>query len=283
MDRPADLRRALQSILHGELRPDEIVVSDDSRNPELTESVVAEFAMARYLRGPCTGLGANRQFGGLSCRSDYVCFVDDDALVSPDFLRLMSEAARSLDGRTLLSGDVLEGGVERVSPRNLSFWGTFEKEPGGLLQNINLNSNAIPRVAFESAAFDPRIKYGYEDADFCAQLIARGFRIVHVAEAVNRHMSSPENRVENIGHREHARYYSSLKRYLVIRRRFDLAIAFAILAPLQQGAHRFKHGRWRSVPQVGSEFSRALVDVARHAFSRREPSSSAEKWTRGSR
>ena len=262
MDRPIELRRSIDAILAGNLTPEEIVVSDDSRRPEPTVELCKEFARVRYVRGPQKGQGSNRQFGGKACQTDFVCFIDDDAVASQNFLELMSAAVTANPGtRTVFTGDVLEGGTRRVSPMNMSFWGTFETTPARRIENVNLNSNAFPRSAFDDASFDRHIRYGYEDADFCAQLFAAYYRIVHVPEAVNVHLPSAINREASYAFREHARYYTSLKRYFVIRRRLDLGLAYIALAPMQQVMHRIKKGRWRSCPEAYRDLGRALLDL----------------------
>ena len=245
-NRPAVLRRCLASIEQGEMLPAEVVVGDDTLDGTETAAVCGEFSFVRYVRGPRQGLCANRNVVIAAALGEYLSLLDDDSEVTPSFVRLAQELVSRADGRTIFTGDVLKDGIERVTPRNPTFWGHFGKPllAMGPCETVQLNCNVFPRSAFADARFDERIVYGYEDMDLCQQLLAGGHRIEYRPELVNLHLPLPKAadvmRTQN-EQAERARYYTSLKRYMLWQARPVRALAYAALAPLHQAGHHLVH------------------------------------------
>jgi len=257
MDRPVALRRCLESIVSGTALPIEIVVSDDSRDASKTKRVCDEFPLARYVRGPCVGQGANRDSAARAAVGDYFCFIDDDAIMSPTFLEQMQQAAASSSGREILTGDVLEAG-QRISPSNITFFGHFGREVRDRLETVNFNANAFPRSTLSVASFDRHLRYGYEDSDFCTQALNAGYRIVHRPEICNEHRPSPINRAASYTFREESRFYTSLKRYALVHQKPPKALAYLLIAPVHQALHHVKAGRFDAIASVASDMETAL-------------------------
>ena len=246
-NRPAVLRRCLASIDQGDQLPDEVIVGDDSIDGTETAAVCREFPFVRYVHGPRQGLCANRNVVIAAAAGQYISLLDDDAEVTPNFVRVAVDIASVADGRTLFTGDVMEDGVRRVVPSNPTFWGHFGKPlNAGACEIVQLNSNLFPRSALADARFDERIVYGYEDMDLCQQILAGGHRIEYRPELVNLHLPPPKTRqVKLTQHRmaERARYYTSIKRYLLWQRRPLMAGVFVAIAPLHQALHHLRHLR----------------------------------------
>ena len=262
-NRPALLRRCLASIAAGTTLPLEVVVSDDGDDIESTAAAVcAEFAFARCVAGPRRGIGANRRHGAAAARAPYVSFLDDDVVVPASFVaRLAALAARAerSGGRTIYSGVVVDGD-EVVRPSNQTFWGHFGAPvpPNGRLENINLCANLVPAAAFRVAAFDERL-FCYEDADFCAQARAAGFRVELDDALTSTHL--PVERAPYSRHLTRCRFYATLKRHLLVERRPLRALAYLVLAPLHQAAHHARRGEWGAVPTVVRDLALALGDL----------------------
>jgi glycosyltransferase involved in cell wall biosynthesis len=80
------LRACVHSLLNGVRVPDEILVVVD-QNPALEASVASWLPpSARLLRSPSRGISPSRNAGLLAASSEVVAFVDDDAVVEPDWL-----------------------------------------------------------------------------------------------------------------------------------------------------------------------------------------------------
>jgi glycosyltransferase involved in cell wall biosynthesis len=95
------LRACVRSLLGGVRVPDEILVVVD-QNPALEASVAGWLPVAvRLLRSESQGISSSRNAGVKAATSDVVAFVDDDAVVEPDWLlRVMDpfEASEDLLG-----------------------------------------------------------------------------------------------------------------------------------------------------------------------------------------
>jgi GT2 family glycosyltransferase len=244
MDRPNLLDRCLGSIARGSRLPAEVVVSDDTRNVVVAGQVRAvceKYSFVRYVAGPKRGLCANRNHVIRQATGGHVSLLDDDAVVGDDFVELVENLIGKYPN-TILTGDVLEDGVRRQAPSNPTFLGHFGRPVAGeQLENINLNCNVLPRAAFANVAFDESIAYGYEDTDLCAQLLARGYRIVHAAELVNQHLPPAATR-EQLAYRhrqsERARVRVVWRRWAVHRRRPLAGAVVASIAWMHFVAHR---------------------------------------------
>jgi glycosyltransferase involved in cell wall biosynthesis len=254
----------LDSIIDSETLPDEVVVSDDSKDTDEIRHLCAGYGNVRYVAGPRRGLCANRNNAVRHCSSDYIALIDDDGVVSGTFVKEAKRLAIGTSSRTVLTGEVVEQDNVPLRPTNPTFWGHFGKKPGRVYKNVHLNCNLFPRSAFEDAEFDEHIAYGYEDTDLCAQLLCKGYRIEYAPSLCNAHL--PPRREESAQAdlncaSEYARMYVTFKRYFLVERSYAAAAAFALLAPFHQAAHYAKKGRVRQLLLPFKDISRAVKAV----------------------
>ncbi len=260
MERPNELRRCLLSIMSGRAVPYEILVSDDSRDGAATAAVCAEFSLVRYSVGPRRGLCANRNAVVSRARTDYISLLDDDVVVSPDFVARALELLAELPPKTLVTGTMVDEG-RPIVPGNPTFLGFFGRAPRGHYKNINLISNIFPRAAFDEARFDELIAYGYEDMDLCSRLLSKGYVIKHVPDLVNTHLPPPRTKEfarERLLMAARARFYTSVKRYLIYERSISRLAAYALLAPTHRIFHALKTRDWPDIPAAISDMGFAL-------------------------
>lgn len=248
--RPVELRRCLESIAAGTAQPMEVLVSDDSPTTTSAEGirqVCEEFPLARYIEGPRRGLCANRNRVIREAKGTHLSLLDDDAAVGETFVEKAIAAAAGAHAGAIISGSVSESGSPPLPPTNPTRLGHFGARltNGQRLENLQLNCNVILREAFDVATFDESIGYGYEDTDLCAQLIAAGFRIVHVPELVNAHLPPTPLKVgqERYWQAERARFYTSLRKRLRWQRSWTGAAAFMAVAPAHFTLHAIKRRR----------------------------------------
>lgn len=270
MDRPQELRRCLNSIAACSTQPSEIIVSDDGQSSEVTQMVCAAFPLVRYFPGPRRGLCANRNATTDRATADFVSLLDDDVVVSPDFVDRAFAIIASLPARTLVTGTAIDAG-RPVIPNSPSFLGFFGRAPNGRFRNINLICNLLPRSAFREARFDEVLSYGYEDMDLCAQLLARGYVIRHEPSLITTHLPPPRTDAVSRERRalaERARFYTSVKRYLLYERSLFRLLAFVVIAPVHRVLSAIWAGKWFDVAvawaDIWSATRNGFRELARH-------------------
>ncbi|HKI00690.1 MAG TPA: glycosyltransferase [Thermoanaerobaculia bacterium] len=89
-DRPAMLRRALDSLAAQSAPPDEILVIDNApRDGRTRDLIKAEFPAVRYLAEPVAGLDFARNRALAAATGEVVAFLDDDAVAQPGWAAAM--------------------------------------------------------------------------------------------------------------------------------------------------------------------------------------------------
>jgi GT2 family glycosyltransferase len=268
-DRPADLRRLLDSLGRQTARPAEIVVVDASIQP--VESVLAEFSELhlRYLRHWPPSAAAQRNAGVLACSpsATLIGFLDDDTTFESDafanMMRFWDGASPEVLGAAFNIRNYPARGAQSLKHSRLAeYVGLYSAVPGSVSpsgwQTIMtevaqtrfvdwLPSTAViwRREIFGEQLFDEFFQsYSYlEDLDFSHAVGRRG-RLAVVADAGFSHFPSPGGRVSQrqFGQIEvHNRLYFVRKHGLSIPRCYigigiRLAMTlFAALARLDRG------------------------------------------------
>ncbi len=254
-DRPGPLHRCLQSIATGTRAPHAVVVSDDS---DTAREVCAAFPGVTYIAGPRRGLCANRNFVLKFVATTHFALIDDDGYVSHDFVEKSLQLAEASPG-TVFTGIVREAGTE-IAPSNSFFLGHFGKLPNNApLRNINLNCNLMPTSAIKYAVFDEFIRWGYEDTDFCAQLIAAGFEIKFTPLLKNHHEppngGSGPRRFQEV---QNARIYTSIKRHLIWQKSYPKLAVYIIAASAHRAVYGLKKREWHYLAGTGADMIAAI-------------------------
>jgi GT2 family glycosyltransferase len=109
-DRPDALRRCLESLGAGRLRPNVVIVADQSDGPE-THRVVDEAHMStlpvRYVRARPGGLGAAQNDAVAAAASEVVAVLDDDCVAAESWLEKIAVAFETEPELALVAGRVL--------------------------------------------------------------------------------------------------------------------------------------------------------------------------------
>ncbi len=183
-DRPDQLRRCLAQLAPGAQSLDsdryEVVVTDDSRGPEVQELVQTEAPWARWVPGPRRGPAANRNSGAKAALGEWIVFTDDDCVPQRRWLEAFNEAMRPA------GPDLLEGKTVCPDRRNTILEETVENLHGGNFWTCNL---AVRRSVFsELLGFDEDfLEAAQEDTEFAARALARGIKTEFVVEAAVHH------------------------------------------------------------------------------------------------
>ncbi|HEX5438858.1 MAG TPA: glycosyltransferase [Gemmatimonadaceae bacterium] len=110
--RPAQLRRALRSLVEQTPPPAELLVVDNGvQEPETRLLVCTEFPGVRYIPEPVEGLDFARNRGLRSAREEIVAFIDDDAVAAPGWV---ARIASVFDEHPAIA--ICTGRVEALDP-----------------------------------------------------------------------------------------------------------------------------------------------------------------------
>ncbi len=217
-NRPAELRRALDSVAASSLRPSQVIVSDDGDEAGTAALVAAHPLAILYTEGPHAGLGANRNHAIALANADYLLFLDDDGTLGETFLeqveRVLAELGPDDRARAIVTGADIEDG-RLVIPNDQGLLGFQSRayKPGAPLHTVVINAALFPRQVFEGIRFDTNLRYGFDEVDITTQAVAKGYAIVSCFDAVNYHFPS------TIGRGEYQHLASASRLYVTLKRR----------------------------------------------------------------
>jgi glycosyltransferase involved in cell wall biosynthesis len=198
-NRPALLKRCLATVSRLTLKPDEVIVIDNSDGDFKTELVAREFS-AQYAIERIPGLSRARNRGLAECKTDIVAYLDDDSEPDVGWLEMIlapfhEEQIAVSTGKTFPLEWCGEANRD-VSPRLLSnrdpHWfeiATF----GGLGIGCNM---ALRRAACLGwKVFDERLGRGApfhigEETCAFAHLLSRGYSAIYLPSAIVYHRQS---------------------------------------------------------------------------------------------
>lgn len=231
-NRSEDLAKAIRSVLESSVPAYQIIVSDDSTDSCSRDLVSAEFPDVVFIEGPRRGLGSNRNCALSAATGTHVTFIDDDVVMDPEFIRLMSARLGRENGRTIVTGIELTNGV-RTDPHRISFLGYQSIDYVGdePRETIVINTTAFPRSMFAHVKFDPSLVYGCDEVDLALRAVHRyGYRIVFDPSIRNAHFPSTINRDFYASFKEASRLYVMTKHYFLVRRSWLTGVAFVAFA-----------------------------------------------------
>lgn len=221
--RPADLQRFLDSV-HQQagpglaLRDIEVLVVDQSRQPETGELLERQQAEFRIRHLPMNGRGVSsaRNFGWSFAQGEIIAFPDDDCRYSPGFLPQILERLHDPEV------DAVEVCVEHFNKPNL--------QPGRITRD-NLFDRCVEAGLFArrerlgDVRFDERMGIGSdspwnsdEGPDLLLRLLARGIRIEFHPDLWVHHPDPRRTLDEQLQERNYK--YSRGRGYLLAKHRF---------------------------------------------------------------
>ena len=267
LDRPLELARCLSTLHAGSRLPDEILVADDSPDPEETQAVCSRYSGVRYLRGPGAGLAAKRNqlLGEVS--GTHIIFPDDDVTFPPDFITRVYTLMTRMNSRALVTGFNInhwaDGRSEKVLPHNPDFWGHQKLSLGDEPRAITMNATVLPASLFRHARFDERLVYGSEEIDLARQALSLGYSIEY-SEELYIHHHPPEVRRGYQSTRivEGLRLFATTKAYWRYERAPVKALIYAVLAPLQMIASAIRRRDTPARDVVGAVALAAKLGVS---------------------
>lgn len=223
---------ALRSALESEDVDVRVIVVD---NGSIPAAEVPDDPRVQILRSERNlGVAMGRTVGVAASTADTVCFLDSDARLRPETLRVLVDVVEQHE-RVGLAAPVFEGQVPADSggraptvrtklSRALNLRSDYEplpeREPGIIEVDFAIGAcQLFTREAWGAVAgLDVTYFYGPEDVDFCLRLREAGYRVVQVVAAVCHH--PPRRRFKNVLTRHGVRHGAAVARHLWRHRRY---------------------------------------------------------------
>ena len=207
-NRPADLQRAVKSLLGQSVLPNQLIIVDQSATDESRQAVTKQFSQASsrvrdtvelsYTLDPTVPGGAIARNRAMDlAKGEIWLFLDDDVILEPDFLQQLLAVYHRYPQATGVSGVVINYRLPSMSFRlwNLVFVrGPFhdDRQPiywranqPGLGDPIRVTRLGAGLMSFRSEAiremrFDENLRgvSEGEDVDFCARLGPRAVLLI---------------------------------------------------------------------------------------------------------
>lgn len=194
------IESCLESLRHGTLVPDEIIVVDNGSTDQTRAVLARQFPAVRVIENTHNrGVAPARNQGLAVARGAYLLVLDDDTVVHPDALaRLVS--VLDTNPTVAVCGPQLLDSIRQPVAQDRSFptlWHKARRWQNTNLQNARSSGNGtasgfhevdyvigachiIRRTAlYEIGPYDEHIFYGPEDIDFCLRLHQAGWRVVY--------------------------------------------------------------------------------------------------------
>lgn len=192
--RPAELRRAITSVLEQDDADVEVVVvSNGADLPELPEGIKT------VLLPENVGIPAGRNHGVRACEGDVVLFLDDDGWYrSPDLARHVRERFAADPALGALSFRIADPDGGPDQRRHVPRLRVGDPRRSSVVTTFLGGACAIRRSAFEAGGGLPgEFFYAHEETDLAWRIMDAGFSIEYDAEAVMYHPAVVPTRHEN--------------------------------------------------------------------------------------
>jgi glycosyltransferase involved in cell wall biosynthesis len=181
-DRPALLRRAIESVLAQTMAPSEIIVIDNGWTA-IDKGILPPIARLERM-SPAVGSSIARNYGAELATGDILAFLDDDDTWDPVYLeRMMSR--RNESGAPVCIGELKLIREGHIRPFKL-FPTSYEEQRRVFVRNPGIvGSNfVIDRDLFRSmGGFDTTMQ-ATEDRELAARLLVRNISIAVCKEAI---------------------------------------------------------------------------------------------------
>lgn len=177
--RPAFLSQCLESVLQQTLQPSEvIIVNNGAAGVNFTQSTIPIRIIDTVFKA---GVAQARNIGCTLSKSPYVVFLDDDDLLSADYLELMAVRIRAENPDCLVARlDQLVG--EKVIPYK-NAQGALHKDII-LLRNPGITGSSVvvkKEAFFRSGGYDPGLPPS-EDKALILEMIRHKFLVISAPE-----------------------------------------------------------------------------------------------------
>jgi len=205
LDRPRFLSRTVADLCAQSYKNAEIIIVDQSVEPEVTSPVAPCSLPIQTLRDSGRGAACARNVGILAAKGDILLFLDDDVEIpGTDFILQHARAysdpsvggvcGRSIELRTNFRNKIASVFRPLVYPILCLSSGNASHETQGFVNNVKGNNMSFRADILRAiGGFDERFEYPciYEETDVALKVCNRGHRILFCPQAALHHIGAP--------------------------------------------------------------------------------------------
>jgi glycosyltransferase involved in cell wall biosynthesis len=223
--------------LHNQLYDSkEIIVVDDASTDD-TREVLAEYqnrlgnSLVVISNPTNAGVAGSRNIGIQDAKGDVIAFTDADCVVEPNWLsELAKEFAR--ERVVAVGGRILDddcSNIWKLSEKGHNYVAPSE----GFVTYVQGCNMAFDAAVLKSFMFNEEIKYGYEEALICDELVKAGYRIWYTPRAVVHHKHRSD--LWGLLKQKYGRGYSSIwyrqkqRKFPMLKRHFLMLLSLLLL------------------------------------------------------
>ena len=180
--------------------PFEIIVIDDCSTDGTAAYLDSLGSRVRAIRNETRKCFAeNMNMAASHARSEFLCLLNNDTLLTAGWLAKMLAAARQDPGIAVVGNRQLTAGTNLLDHAGMVF--NAQREPVHLYRGLSADFRPAlvsrefqcvtaacwlvsRRVFLELGGFDPEFKNSFEDVDFCLRARQNGYKIFYAADSV---------------------------------------------------------------------------------------------------
>jgi GT2 family glycosyltransferase len=194
------LAKCLEPLAPGrqslEVEAYEVIVTDDGQRTTAQAMIAEHYPWARWVPGPKRGPAANRNHGATAATGEWLAFIDDDCIPSPEWLSAYRAAIQKTPGVHAFEGAVHPEDRPRqrhdeVAPINLGggcFWSCNILVKRSLFHHIAGFNESFPSAAMEDIELKTRLQKNGELIVFARDAkICHPWRVVYTAKQAKAH------------------------------------------------------------------------------------------------
>lgn len=169
------IRETVESIYNQDYENFEIIIVNDGSNCEYSVSILDEFEKhCKVISKSNGGLPSARNWGIAQAKGEYICCIDSDDVVEPNFLSVLVSNMLS-DSNASISYSNGEFFDEKTG-----FWFLLNPTIKDIVRKNSIYCSALYKKSDWSAVggYNEKLRHGWEDWDFWITLMSQGGTVI---------------------------------------------------------------------------------------------------------
>ncbi len=204
-----NLKRCITSIKNNKYNAYELIIVNNGGGSRIVEEVKRIFPQAKIVNlKENTGFAKGNNTGYKYCSGKYILLLNDDVIVTPDFLKVLIEYGEQnnqvavLQPKTIFTIGKLQVGGDFLTSTGFLYHYGYGKDPNNQIYNFSFymysaNGNCMlvrSEIVKKVGLFDDDFYAYFEETDFCHRVWLAGYKVVYLPKSVVYHKGSETSR-----------------------------------------------------------------------------------------